>query len=230
MYLICPAYSRYMYSTLYISKWCSYAIQFLCAHTDYSPVIVPTKRHNTTRGVSRLLWPIPIADCNWQPGVQRYKVCGDNESSRTCQSSDPSLTSLTLSWSILRPWSSVYGPSSGQRRQNRMSIAPSKNSQPGPSYETYFKCCIPFVSLTVDRAGKNIIVLSTDNNGYDKIPESSITVSSILSEVGRKVSIVTENLVLLDSKCYQLQMIKVNLFTLQVECVCTCVKCNIRWV
>ena len=137
---------------------------------------------------------------------------------------------LTLSWSILRPWSSVYGPSSGQRRQNRMSIAPSKNSQPGPSYETYFKCCIPFVSLTVDRAGKNIIVLSTDNNGYDKIPESSITVSSILSEVGRKVSIVTENLVLLDSKCYQLQMIKVNLFTLQVECVCTCVKCNIRWV
>ena len=143
---------------------------------------------------------LTATDMDGQPGVQRYKVCGDDESSGTCQSSDPNLTSSTMSWSISRPWSSAYGPSSGQRGKNRMSLALSKNSQPGPSYEAYFKRCIPFVSLTLDHAGKNIIVLSTDDNVYVKIPESSITVSSILSEVGRKVSIVTENLVLLDSK------------------------------
>lgn len=75
-----------------------------------------------------------------------------------------------------------------------------KKSQP-QSYEPSFKRSIPLVTLSLDHTGKNVAVESTDDNVYIKIPESSVSVPAILSEIGAKVSIQPDELVILDSKC-----------------------------
>ena len=56
------------------------------------------------------------------------------------------------------------------------------------------------LSLSLDQAGKNLAIGSTDDNVYVKLAESSVSVRAILSEIGRKTSTSEEELVLLDSK------------------------------
>ena len=55
------------------------------------------------------------------------------------------------------------------------------------------------MSLSLDYA-KNIIVDSTNDNVYIKIPESSVSVAAIVSEINTKVSHQPEELIILDSK------------------------------
>lgn len=56
------------------------------------------------------------------------------------------------------------------------------------------------MNLSLDHTGKNITIDSTNDNVYVKVPESSVSVPVILSEIGTKVSIQSEELVILDSK------------------------------
>jgi len=66
--------------------------------------------------------------------------------------------------------------------------------------EPFFTQSFPFVSLSLDYAKKNIIVDSTNDNVYIKIPESSVSVAAIVSEISTKVSHQPEELIILDSK------------------------------
>ena len=56
------------------------------------------------------------------------------------------------------------------------------------------------MTLSLDHTGKNITTQSTNENVYVKIPESSVLVPAILSEIALKVSIPSEDLVILDLK------------------------------
>ena len=56
------------------------------------------------------------------------------------------------------------------------------------------------MTLSLDHTRKNITTQSTNENVYVKIPKSSVSVPAILSEIALKVSIPSEDLVILDSK------------------------------
>lgn len=146
------------------------------------------------------------------PG-NRYKVCGDPEELGpggedshqvfpTPSSSGSMLHPIpgpsTHGWSIPRPWMST-----GQ--SGRMPLPSSANPPRGKKfqlqgYEPFLKRSFPFVILTLDHTGKNIAIESTSENVYVKIPESSVSVPAILSEIGMKLAIQSEELVILDSK------------------------------
>ena len=62
------------------------------------------------------------------------------------------------------------------------------------------KKTIPFVSLSLDLSGRNIIVDNTINNVYIKIPENTVSVESILAAIAAKIGCEVTELVLLDVK------------------------------
>lgn len=97
-------------------------------------------------------------------------------------------------WSLPRPWTNntVAGPSSAPA-----SLPRKKTNQP---YEVFLKRSIPYVALGLDQSGRNIIVDSTINNVYVKIPENSVSAQSILSVIATKVSCEVAELVMLDVK------------------------------
>ena len=110
-------------------------------------------------------------------------------------------------WSISRPWATLTQRGAGG---GRVTATPTrefpgnsfikKGQQPSTSYESHFKRCIPYVTLALDESRKNVIIDSTDDNVYIKVPECSVSVTAILAAVGQKVSIPPDDLVLLDSK------------------------------
>lgn len=65
--------------------------------------------------------------------------------------------------------------------------------------ESCLKRSFPYVSLTLDHAGKNIVSDGTIENVYVKVPESVVSVSSILQEVGSKIGAAPEDLQILDA-------------------------------
>ena len=74
----------------------------------------------------------------------------------------------------------------------------SRNQSSSSSYESYIKRTIPLVHLRLDN--KKISVEIIDENIYVKIPESTISVESVVSIVSQKTGIPIEDLVLLDSQ------------------------------
>ena len=132
--------------------------------------------------------------------VTRYKVCGDdiNEAEVNPPPKPPA-------WNTPFQWSQSAGNSNSQRG-GRMPFGirpqqPGHSSGPSCSYETaFFKRCLPLVSLSLSKSGRNITVDNTEDNVFVKIPESTLSVSTILSEVGKKTSLSPDELVLLDSK------------------------------
>ena len=56
------------------------------------------------------------------------------------------------------------------------------------------------MTWSLDHIGKNITTQSTNENVYVKIPESSVSVPAIFSEIALKVSIPSEDVVILESK------------------------------
>lgn len=152
------------------------------------------------------------------PG-NRYKVCGDPEevqgseptpsssgSMLHCPSSSmlPGPSTHSRGWSIPPPWMSAAGHSGHSANPPKGKNLQSRN------YEPFLKQSFQFVTLSLDHTGKNITTQSTNENVYVKIPESSVLVPAILSEIALKVSIPSEDLVILDSK-YMSQMIKVSM-------------------
>ena len=143
-----------------------------------------------------------------------YKVCGDPEEAQGNENPHQILPTPSSSGSMLHcPSSSMPGPST---RSRGWSIPPpwmSAAGHPGHSanppkgknlqsrnYEPFLKRSFQFVTLSLDHTGKNITTQSTNENVYVKIPESSVSVPAILSEIALKVSIPSEDLVILDSK------------------------------
>ena len=117
----------------------------------------------------------------------RYKVCGDAILGE-CRSQQ------SKTWSIPKPWTNSPGPSGLSTRSRRGDVS----SQP---YETFLKRSIPFVSLSLDRTNRNIIVDSTINNVYIKIPDSTVSVQAILSAIATKIGSCEANeLIILDVK------------------------------
>ena len=55
------------------------------------------------------------------------------------------------------------------------------------------------MTLALDGSGK-MVVESTDDNVYIKIPESSVSTQSILSAIGPKIAMSGDDLIVLDSK------------------------------
>lgn len=93
-------------------------------------------------------------------------------------------------WSVPVQW--------GQRP--RVPFSP--KHQAGTSGESsFFKRCIPFVSLTLSKSGKSIAVGPPEENVFVKIAESALSVNTILTEVAKKISMTPGELVLLDSSC-----------------------------
>ena len=146
------------------------------------------------------------------PG-NRYKVCGDPEEVQGVEDSHHMPSSVgslsqcpsgsipgpsTRGWSIPRPWMSTVH--SGPMPFSSIANPPKGKKIQSQGYEPYLKRSIPLVTLSLDHTGKNIIIDSTNDNVYVKIPESSVSVPSILSEIGMKASIQPEELVILDSK------------------------------
>ena len=120
-----------------------------------------------------------------------YKVCGDEEpppSNSRPPSPPPPAWSAPLQW---------------RQQRGRTPFLASSQGRAGPStqYESsYFKRCIPFVSLSLNKSGKSIVIETTEENVFVKIPESTLSVDTILAELGKKVSLAPSDLVLLDSK------------------------------
>lgn len=142
------------------------------------------------------------------PG-NRYKVCGDPEevqgseptpsssgSMLHCPSSSmlPGPSTHSRGWSIPPPWMSAAGHSGHSANPPKGKNLQSRN------YEPFLKQSFQFVTLSLDHTGKNITTQSTNENVYVKIPESSVLVPAILSEIALKVSIPSEDLVILDLK------------------------------
>ena len=66
---------------------------------------------------------------------------------------------------------------------------------------------------------KSVVVDSTLNNVYVRIPESTVSVPCILSDIGKKTSIDPEELVILDNKMIPVSDDKgVFMSTLQSAC------------
>lgn len=139
----------------------------------------------------------------------RYKICGDpveeegpavNEDvSQSSASSSSGLTAVSPfhDWSIRRPWSAG---GSGQRGK-LMSLPPPHSSKKFlPAYEPYYKRTIPFVTPALDHTERNVYAGTTVENVYIQVPESAVSVSTILQEAGKKVGIPAEELIILDSK------------------------------
>ena len=123
----------------------------------------------------------------------------------------PGPSGTQRSWSLPRPWAS----------DGRVSFHSSKGKrQETTSYEPFLKRFFPLVTLTVDRTGKSVVVDSTLNNVYVRIPESTVSVPCILSEIGKKTSIDPEELVILDNKMIPVSDDKgVFMSTLQSACM-----------
>ena len=128
----------------------------------------------------------------------RYKVCGEDETtSNESTSSNESVP--TNVWSTPRPWQVPRGrPSTSSESSLPITTKRNVHQQPS-SFESNFKKCIPFVTLALDGSGK-MVVESTDDNVYIKIPESSVSTQSILSAIGPKIAMSGDDLIVLDSK------------------------------
>ncbi len=132
----------------------------------------------------------------------RYKVCGDRKSPEN-EDAGPSMPGnavaaqqcpMIFGWSLPRPWVTPSPLIPGKPSP----LGGSKSSQ---AYtEPTFRRSLPYVSLCLDQTGRNIAVDTTIDNVYIKIPDNSVSVGSILAEVGNKVHNPAEQLTLLDSK------------------------------
>ena len=67
-------------------------------------------------------------------------------------------------------------------------------------YESSFKRSFPYVSLCLDESGRNICVDTIIFNVYIKIPDSSVSLQSIMNEVAGKIGEPPTDLILLDSR------------------------------
>ena len=117
----------------------------------------------------------------------RYRVCGD--ASMGEHSTDEPRPFTSKSWAIPRPWINTAGPSGSLLRK--------KATQP---YDVYLKRSIPYVALGLDQSNRNIIVDSTINNVYIKVPENTVSAQTILSAMATKIGCDASSLVILDVK------------------------------
>ena len=98
-----------------------------------------------------------------------------------------------LQWSVPRPWQQ-------QPEVNQGAGPSSRKKSSSVHYESSLKRSIPHVSLSLDDSGKNICVDSIISNVYIKIPDSNVSLQTILSEVAAKIGESPSDLILLDSK------------------------------
>ena len=137
----------------------------------------------------------------------RYKVCGEEDTPgiESDRLETPPSRSLVMGpggpghsvWSIPRPWQQ-------QQRESdiQMGPGPSSKRQKTTPYESSLKRSFPCVSLCLDESGRNICVDTIISNVYMyiKIPDSSVSLQSILNEVAGKIGEPPTDLILLDSK------------------------------
>lgn len=165
----------------------------------------------------------------------RYKVCGDedhgDEPTHGSQLTGGHHQYHASGWAFPRPWapgqrlgrtspssSSLPGPSSGLSGQSPSLSSRPRNATHTGYTESCFKRTIPYVTLVLDDFGK-IVVDSTIDNVYLKIPESSISVSGILSSIGEKIADVAgEDLVLLDAKLFPISDADKGNFNIDYYC------------
>lgn len=127
----------------------------------------------------------------------RFKCCGEldkNAPPNTNVEESPVPTAVpSQPWSLPRPWTNAAGSSSA----SGSSFSRKKTSQP---YEAFLKRSFPYVALGLDQSGRNIIVESTINNVYVKIPENAVSGQAILSVMATKIGCEVADLNLLDVK------------------------------
>lgn len=131
-------------------------------------------------------------------GFGRYEVCGDLASEaeqvpRNVEGFAPQPSPRP--WSIGRPWTSQPSTSLQVSATPRNATLMAKQT-----YEKFLKRSIPFVSLCLDQANRNIVIDSIVSNVYIKIADSSVSGQSILSEVAPKVGCEAADLMILDAK------------------------------
>ncbi len=146
---------------------------------------------------------------NLPGGMGTYRVCGESESSGSPASaesfpspSQPGPSGMVVNtppvsagWSVPRPWATVHSQmlSSKPNPLNR-----TRKNQ--PYTESSLKRSFPYVSLCLDHTGKHVVVENTIDNIYVKVPDSSVSVATILEEVGSRISVTAEDLLILDAK------------------------------
>lgn len=111
---------------------------------------------------------------------------------RNLTSQIPGTSGTQRGWSLPRPWAS-----DGRASFHAPFATKGKNQETEP-YEPYLKRSFPLVTLTLDRTGKCVMVDCTLNNVYVRIPVSTVSVPSILSEIWKKVDVDHTELVILD--------------------------------
>ena len=137
----------------------------------------------------------------------RYKACGEEDTPgiESDRLQTPPSRSLVMGpggpghsvWSIPRPWQQ-------QQRESDIQMGPGLSSKRRKTmtmlYESSLKHSFPYVSLCLDESGRNICVHTIISNVYIKIPDSSVSLQSILNEVAGKIGEPPTDLILLDSK------------------------------
>ena len=137
------------------------------------------------------------------PG-NRYKVCGDSENTSSDSGNadervdSPSVRPMFTGsgqWSVPRPWQQQPEVTQGAGHSSS-----SRKKSSSVHYESSLKRSIPHVSLCLDDSGRNMCVDSIISNVYIKIPDSNVSLQTILSEVAAKIGESPNDLILLDSK------------------------------
>lgn len=126
----------------------------------------------------------------------RFKCCGELDLDKDATPSESAGTTPFRSpqpWSLPRPWTGA-GPSSAPASFAR------KKTGTTPPYEAFFKRSIPYVALGLDQSGKNIVVDTTINNVYIKIPENEVSGNAILCAMATKIGCDVTDLIMLDVK------------------------------
>ena len=136
---------------------------------------------------------VPRPDGIFSCSRDSYDVCG-------CSAIKPAAEQeAAADANIWKPWGSTFhyaGPSG-----LNMSPPPWKRPQPG-AHAMVFKKTIPNVILAVSEKGR-VYIDSTEQTIFIKVLETSVTVESVLAEVGMQIGVSCKELVLLDSKLSQ---------------------------
>ena len=118
--------------------------------------------------------------------VSRYKVCG-------VAVRPDDVVPISRPWSVDRPWSS------GGKFQQK---APLSSKKPDKStIEPLFRRTFTFVSLTLDKTKRKVLVDIPEENVYVRIPERNVSINTILSEMEKRINIPENELIILDSGC-----------------------------
>ena len=136
-------------------------------------------------------------------GTEYGNECVEMNSAQL-RASSQEMEGLTLKYvpNVNRAWC-VDQPWTAGDRSGKMPLKPTLTSKKAEKLtsEPLFRRTFPFVSLNLDKTQRNILVDTTEENVYIRVSERTLSVQTLLAEMGKGINVPEEELVILDSKC-----------------------------